>query len=164
MKLKLYRTLLLTLLFINAILNIYFIVMSVIHLIPAEVKDDYIMFIVCFVISTAFIVLEISNTFRSFKEGSSFVKPLMFEEDNSLNKKGFIIMSVIASIGLIALTLGILGMFNITIPGSSLPLGFYYLITSVGLIALINGGFSILFPFVGKEDKSFLKKIKKSEW
>lgn len=165
MKLKIYRTLLLASLFIAVAANTFFLVMTVIDMIPAETKDDYIMFLICFLVAIAFSILEISNTFRSFKEGSSFVKPLMYDDDDSKNNKGIVIMSVIFIIGLALLVFGILGSFHIRIQGLSLPNGFYYLISSVGAIASINGLFSLLFLLTGKQDLSFSKKKrKKEEW
>lgn len=163
MKLKLYRILLLTCFFLTLVANTFFTVMTVIEMIPAESKDDYIMFIICFVVASAFVILELANTFRSFKEGSSFVKPLMYDDDDTINNKGIIIMSLIGIIGLALLIVGILGSCNIRIEGLTLPTGFYYLITSAGALATINGGFAVLFLTTGKQDIAFSKKKKKQQ-
>lgn len=164
MKLKIYRILLLSLLFLAILLTGYFLVLSIINIIGIDKLDlmDGIMYILCFVLNLAFLSLEVFNTFYSFKTGSHFAKNLSFNEDGSLNKKFLIILSFIDVFVVIALVyLGIIYDGKLDIALSSLPLlsksvSFVFFVT-----VFINVTFTLLFPILGKEDIS-LQDIKKT--
>lgn len=154
MKLKIYRTILLTLLFAVVLLTIGLGVFSFIDLLkkPDDVLDNLVL-LLCFVLLIAFIILEIVNTFLSFKTGSVFIKSLVFDDKNALNLPFLVILAII---GLFSIGGLVYALFIISNPSPNLllgesPLMLKNLLISVFSMLIADISAILLFPVLGKE-------------
>ena len=159
MKLKIYHILLLTFLFLTFALTSTLLVLSIIETstLTGDLTDN-ILFIVCFILLLAFEVLEIVNTFVSFKTGSAFIKPLTFDDDKKINSPLLTIMTIVALIIMGVMIFFIMTIFDKTLPFGDSPNTLKFLLISFFTLVLVDVLFIDLFPLLGKEDKAFQNK------
>lgn len=164
MKLKIYHIITLTLLFLSLALSLTLGIISFIDLLtnPSQVLDNLILF-VCFIILIAFTVLEIVNTFLSFKTGSVFVKSLAFDDKKVLNSPFLVILAIIGCFAVAGL---IYSLYILANPVNELllatsPLMLKNLLISVFALLIVDILIIELFPLLGKDDKAFLLENKK---
>lgn len=159
MKLKIYRSLLLTGLFLTLLLTITLLVLGFLNLLKdATDIGKNLLYIFCFILLIAFNILEIVNTFISFKTGSTFVYRLAFNDSKTVNKN---FLFVISFLGLFSLAVSIymtLTLFNPFLPLGGSPKLIVYLMICFFFFFFVDILFIILFVFLGKEDKAFKNK------
>jgi hypothetical protein len=155
MKLKLFRIFLITSLFLLIGLAVYFTVLTVLSMIGQEdsVIGDGVLFILCFLATIAVIGLEIGNTIRSVKEGSSFMHTLYVDEFDVEHKKVpiFCTFLSITSIAVIAYVVALL--CGVELMGSDWNHNFLRLLIVVFSLIAIDSIFLALYKFVIKFDK-----------
>ncbi len=153
MKLKIYRTFLLAFLFSLAGLNVFFFAKTIMGYSSYESTSDFIIFMLVLLVMLAFIVLEIGNTFVSFKNGSTFIKALVYDKDEVLNKRGLIIYGTLALISLgvtIYLLLLILGNDNLYFAFIAKPM--QYLAFLFFSTMLVDMCFVLIYPLLKIKD------------
>ena len=109
--------------------------------------------LLCFVLLIAFIILEIVNTFLSFKTGSVFIKSLVYDNKNSLNLPFLVILAII---GLFSIGGLVYALYIISNPSPNLllgesPLMLKNLLISVFSMLIADISAILLFPVLGKE-------------
>ena len=161
MKLKIYHGVLLSLLFITLSFSIFMGVYSSIKIFSAPVENpvDTIIYLVCYLLLFAFIITEIVNTFISFKTGSMFVQKLTFDDDAQINRP---LIGICVGILAIAIAVFIFSLIIYVTPNgiflsTSSPL-VKGLLCSISLLIITNTIALILFPCLGRNDKSFKKR------
>ena len=161
MKLKIYQNVLIVLLTLLAALNIYFIVCTIMLFPTVESVQDNVILLVCLLFLLAIIVMDIVNTFISKTKGSTFIKPLAFDDDKTINTK-FIVFCYIFGV----ISIGVVIYFALILSGmelylSNFPRPLSYLIFNLFLLTLVASVSIIVFPYVGLSDISFQKKNRK---
>lgn len=164
MKLKLYRITLLIFLFISFVITTLFLITTIVRLSNNQdvMLMDKIVYIACFALLLIFTGLEILNTILSFKNGSSYIVYLAYNDDKTINHnfllftKGVTIFSVIMIV-----------YFCFIYNGYDLPLsGFDKNMSSfvicVTILIFINCLYISLFPKFASEDKG-LQTLKSSQ-
>ena len=159
MKLKIYHSLLLVILFISLAASLSLGIISFIDFFktPSNVLDNLVL-VLCFILLVAFNVLQIVNTLLSFKTGSVFIKSLAFDSKKKLNSPFLFIIFIVSifAIGfLIYFIIITLNPTNEYILGTT-PLLFKNLIISLCVLIISDVIAIELFPILGKEDKSFI--------
>lgn len=119
MKLKIYQNTLIVCLFLLAALNIYFIVRTSMLFPSVESVQDNVILLVCLVFLLSMIILGIFNIFVSKKRGSTFIKPLAFDDDQTKNTK-FIVFCYIFGV----ISIGVIVYFILVLSGLNLLLFF----------------------------------------
>ena len=161
MKLKLYRYAIIVVTSLLILLNLFFIVRTIILMIGQEGLSDYIIILVCLVMLLVILIMHIVNTFVSMKAGSTFIKPLAFDDDATKNTK-FIIFCYVFG----AISLGVIVYFILILSGMELYFSHFikpvsFLIVNLFSVTLTDAIFIILFPYLGKEDLAFSKNNRK---
>lgn len=166
MKLKTYRILLLSILSILLLINIYFIIDTIIYtfLVKELTPSDIIVSFICLILSLIFIIMEIINTIYSIKHNNSYIKNIAYENDEEeiLNNKtiyGSLVFSLfffIFSIYMILVLIGInLPFLDIATPQKEVIL-ILLLILSFDLF------FIFLFKFINEKERNKLNNKKSS--
>ena len=161
MKLKAYQYSIIVTSILEILLNLYFIVRTIILMIGQESLQDYILLLVCLVMLLVILVMHVTNTFISKKQGSTFIKPLAFDNDTEVNTK-FIVFCYIFG----AISIGVIVYFILILSGMQLYFSHFirpvsYLIVNLFTVTLTDAIFIILFPYLGRSDLAFSKKNRK---
>ena len=161
MKLKIYQDVLIVCLSLLAALNVYFIVRTAMLFPTVESIQDNVILLVCLIFLLAIIVMDIVNTVISKKRGSTFIKPLAFDDDTTKNTKfiAFCYIFGIISIGVIVYFILILA--GVELYFSTFPRPLAYLIVNLFSLTLLASVAIIVFPYVGTSDIAFQKKNRK---
>lgn len=164
MKLKTYRIFLISILSILLLLNLYFIIDTIIYTFSGVTltPSDIIVSFLCLVLSLIFIIMEIINTINSIKSKTSYIKNLVYEvdEDNLINKKVIILSIIFSIICLIGSIYLVLILFNINLPFLSLVKPQKEVILMLLLILTFDFSFIFLFKFINIEDQNKLNNKK----
>lgn len=166
MKLKTYRILLLSILSILLLINIYFIIDTIIYtfLTKELTPSDIIVSFICLILSLIFIIMEIINTIYSIKHNNSYIKNITYENDEEeiLNNKtiyGSLVFSLfffIFSIYIVLVLIGInLPFLDIATPQKEVIL-ILLLVLSFDLL------FIFLFKFINEKERNKLNNKKSS--
>lgn len=165
MKLKIYRISLMLFLFISFVITLIFGILSTMSIIGIEQDKimDGIMYILCFCLLLIFTGLQIANTIVSFKNGSSFIVNLAYNDNKTVNKNFLLILGGVSALSIFSIIY-----FSFIYNGFDLPFsGFDKNISSfiicVSVLLLINSIYIILFPILAKEDISLQKDIKNNK-
>ena len=160
MKLKIYQNSLIVCLSLLAALNFYFIVRTSLLFPSVESVQDNVILLVCLVFLLSIIILGIFNIFVSKKRGSTFIKPLAFDDDQTKNTKFIVFCYIFGVISIGVIVYFILVLSGLNLYFSSFPRPLSYLIINLFSVTLLTTIAVILFPYVGMEDISFKKKKK----
>lgn len=160
-KLKIFQNTIIVVMSLLAALNIYFIVRSIMMTPTVENVGNHVLFIVCLFLLLALIGLNIGNTIFSKKNGSTFLRPLAFEIDGSLNTKFIVFCCIWMAIAIACIVYFLLILFGVELYFSTFPRPLLYLIVNLLLLTLADAIFIVLFPVFGREDPSFYKKKNK---
>ncbi|MCR4880138.1 MAG: hypothetical protein K5906_04205 [Bacilli bacterium] len=160
-KLKLYQNGLIGALGLLLALNIYFIVRTCMLFPTTDSIQDNVILLVCLVFLFVMIVMDIINTFVSKKRGSTFIKPLAFDDDLTINKKFIIFCYVLGVISIGVIVYFILVISGLNLYFASFPRPLHYLIINLFALTLLASIAIILFPYVGRSDIAFKKKNRK---
>ncbi len=154
MKIKVYRYSLLISLLLILGLNIFFIVLASLNLANGDELSlfDNIMYIVCLVLSFAFIALQIYNTIHSFKTGSNFIKDLCYNEGQTLNDRFLKLLVLFAIIVFAIFIYSLLIYLDVNIPLINLDKPIKSIMLTFSLILEIDAIFILLYPIVSKVD------------
>ena len=164
MSIKNYRIILFIVLIITFGLNLYLLINSIIYCFNAKEVDpmDNIISFICLLLLLAFIILEFINTIHSLKKNTSYIKKLIYdEEDNKFNKKGIILISLLLILNIALLTYSLLDYFGMNIPYLDIELSQKNVI--VGFLSTFSIDYIaiLLFTLIKKEDINKLKDEKK---
>ena len=138
MKLKNYRYSLLTLLASLFGASVFFFVKTIMLIPSINNVSDTIIFILSFLVLFAFIGLEFTNTIVSMKKGSTFVKPLAYDRDGSLNKRGLVIFSLMGIASLAAAIYSLFVVLDYPLYFAILAKPIQYLALSLFTLVFIN--------------------------
>lgn len=155
MKLKLFRISLISSLAISFGLGVYFLVLTILSMIgqEASVVGDGVLFILCFVVSLAFIALEIGNTVRSFKKGSTFMHALYIDENHIEHPKVPIYCAVLSLASIAVIVYIILLLSGIELMGSDWNHNFLRLLILFFTLITIDSTYLAFYKLVIKFDK-----------
>lgn len=167
MKLKTYRILLLTTLSILLLINIYFIIDTIIFTFSKVelTPSDIIISFICLILSLIFIIMEIMNTIYSIKHNNSYIKNIAYEndEDEILNLKmiyGSLIFSILFFILSIYM---VLVLFGINLPFIDIVTPQKEVITILSFILTFDLLFIFLFKFINENERNMLNNKKSSK-
>lgn len=152
MKLKIYRIALLAVLFLLFGLNLFFIVLTGIKFASATSIADNVLYMLALVVSLACVFLEIFNTFISFKNGSNFIRVLVYEK-NDLQKKALILAGAFLVVFLSFTIYAILLISGLDLPLSGLAKELLYMIVVFFSLITIDAIFILAYPLVANQDK-----------
>lgn len=138
MKLKIYRYSLLILLTSLFGASVFFFAKTIMLIPSINNVSDTIIFILSFLVLFAFIGLEFANTIVSTKKGSTFVKPLAYDRDGSLNKRGLVIFSLMGIAGLAAAIYSLFVVLDYPLYFAILAKPIQYLALSLFTLVFIN--------------------------
>lgn len=159
MKLKTYRILVYVVMTLLACLSIYLIVRtSMLFAVEGTNIADNVIFIICLVFVLVLEVMNILNTRTSIKRGSTFVRPLVYDDDDTYNNKFIIFCYVFGVISLGVLIYFILLVTGVAPKNFNFPIPLYYLILNVFALTLAICVLVPLFKLTGKQDPSFKHK------
>lgn len=161
MKLKIYQNSLIICLSLLAALNIYFIVRTCMLFPTVESIQDNVILLVCLIFLLAIIVMDIINTVLSRTKGSTFIKPLAFDDDKTLNTKFIVFCYIFGAISIGVIIYFILVLSGVELFFSTFPRPLSYLIVNLFSLTLLASVAIIVFPYVGREDISFQMKNRK---
>ena len=161
MKLKIYQNSLIVCLILLALLNVYFIVRTIMLYATTDSIQDNTILLVSLIVLLAMLVMNIINTFVSKTRGSTFIKALAFDDDSTLNTKFIVFCYIFGVISLGVIIYFILILCGLDLYFSQFPRPMSYLIVNVFSLTLLSSVAIILFPYFGKEDISFKKKKRK---
>ena len=151
MKLKIYRIALLTVLFLLFGLNIFFIVLTGMRFANTDNISDNILFLLALLVSLACIFLEIFNTFVSLKNGSNFIRVLVYEKEK-LVKKGLYLAALFLVVFLGLTVYAILLLCGLQLPLSGLAKELLYMIVVFFSLITVDSIFILLYPLVADVD------------
>ncbi|MBE6142170.1 MAG: hypothetical protein E7175_04975 [Erysipelotrichaceae bacterium] len=161
MKLKIYQNSLIVALIALALLNIYFIVRTAMLFPTVESIQDNIILLICLLVLLAMLVMDVINTFVSKTKGSTFIKPLAFDDDTTVNTKFIVFCYIFGVISIGVIIYFILILSGVQLFFSTFPRPLAYLIVNLFSLTLLACVAIILFPYVGRGDISFKKKNRK---
>ena len=151
MKLKIYRIALLVTLFLLFGLNIFFIVLTAINFAHTDNISDNILFTLTLLVSLACIFLEIFNTFVSMKNGSNFIRVLLYDRDVLVKKSIYITIAfLVVFLGLTVYAILLLS--GLDLPLSGLARELLYMIVIFFSLITVNSIFVLFYPLVASED------------
>ncbi len=164
MSLKVYRIILFIILAITFSLNLYLLINSVIYVFSAKEVDpmDNIFSFICLLFLLAFVILQLVNTIHSIKKNTSYIKKLIYDdEDGKFNKIGITLVSLLLILKIGLLIYASLNYFGINVPYLNIELSQKNVIIGfLSTFALDYIGI-LLFMLVKKDDINKLKDEKK---
>ncbi len=160
-QLKTYRITLISALAITGVLAVYCLVLSIINMIGITIEkvEDGLMYVICSLLLLAFVGMQIFNTCYSFKTGSNFIKNLVYNDDNKVNRRNWIVFIVFAGIAFVLLVYFLLVYFGLIDALQSLNQIMFTIIITFILVVFVDMSAISTFPIFGKEDESL--KIKR---
>ena len=121
-------------------------------------NEDNVILLISLIILLAIIVMDIINTFVSKTKGSTFIKPLAFDDDKTVNTKFIVFCYIFGAISIGVIVYFILILCGMELFFSTFPRPLAYLIINLFSLTLLACIAIIVFPYVGTSDISFQKK------
>ncbi len=160
MDIKKFNLTLILLISFSIILNIVYVILSIIFILNNQIESNIDIFVsfLCITLMTIFNVIQLINTVKSIKTNSSFLKTILYDENDNLNYKLSnlsLITSILLFIFYVFIFIGILFPLYLTLPFNNLQ---NYVIFSFLSTFIINFLLIYLFKFVKKSDVKNISK------
>ncbi len=160
MDIKKFNLTLILLISFSIILNIVYVIFSIIFILNNQIESNIDIFVsfLCITLMTIFNVIQLINTVKSIKTNSSFLKTILYDENDNLNYKLSnlsLITSILLFIFYVFIFIGILFPLYLTLPFNNLQ---NYVIFSFLSTFIINFLLIYLFKFVKKSDVKNISK------
>ena len=160
MDIKKFNLTLILLISFSIILNIVYVIFSIIFILNNQIESNIDIFVsfLCITLMTIFNVIQLINTVKSIKTNSSFLKTILYDENDNLNYKLSnlsLITSILLFIFYIFIFIGTLFPLYLTLPFNNLQ---NYVIFSFLSTFIINFLLIYLFKFVKKSDVKNISK------
>ena len=160
MDIKKFNLTLILLISFSIILNIVYVIFSIIFILNNQIESNIDIFVsfLCITLMTIFNVIQLINTVKSIKTNSSFLKTILYDENDNLNYKLSnlsLITSILLFIFYVFIFIGILFPLYLTLPFNNLQ---NYVIFSCLSTFIINFLLIYLFKCVKKSDVKNISK------
>lgn len=160
MDIKKFNLTLILLISFSIILNIVYVIFSIIFILNNQIESNIDIFVsfLCITLMTIFNVIQLINTVKSIKTNSSFLKTILYDENDNLNYKLSnlsLITSILLFIFYVFIFIGTLFPLYLTLPFNNLQ---NYVIFSFLSTFIINFLLIYLFKFVKKSDVKNISK------
>lgn len=160
MDIKKFNLTLILLISFSIILNIVYVILSIIFILNNQIESNIDIFVsfLCITLMIIFNVIQLINTVNSIKTNSSFLKTILYDENDNLNYRLSnlsLITSILLFIFYIFIFIGTLFPLYLTLPFNNLQ---NYVIFSFLSTFIINFLLIYLFKFVKKSDVKNISK------
>ena len=160
MDIKKFNLTLILLISFSIILNIVYVIFSIIFILNNQIESNIDIFVsfLCITLMIIFNVIQLINTVNSIKTNSSFLKTILYDENDNLNYKLSnlsLITSILLFIFYVFIFIGTLFPLYLTLPFNNLQ---NYVIFSFLSTFIINFLLIYLFKFVKKSDVKNISK------
>lgn len=160
MDIKKFNLTLILLISFSIILNIIYVILSIIFILNNQIESNIDIFVsfLCITLMIIFNVIQLINTVNSIKTNSSFLKTILYDENDNLNYRLSnlsLITSILLFIFYIFIFIGTLFPLYLTLPFNNLQ---NYVIFSFLSTFIINFLLIYLFKFVKKSDVKNISK------
>lgn len=160
MDIKKFNLTLILLISFSIILNIVYVIFSIIFILNNQIESNIDIFVsfLCITLMTIFNVIQLINTVNSIKTNSSFLKTILYDENDNLNYRLSnlsLITSILLFIFYVFIFIGTLFPLYLTLPFNNLQ---NYVIFSFLSTFIINFLLIYLFKFVKKSDVKNISK------
>ena len=160
MDIKKFNLTLILLISFSIILNIVYVILSIIFILNNQIESNIDIFVsfLCITLMIIFNVIQLINTVNSIKTNSSFLKTILYDENDNLNYKLSnlsLITSILLFIFYVFIFIGTLFPLYLTLPFNNLQ---NYVIFSFLSTFIINFLLIYLFKFVKKSDVKNISK------
>lgn len=160
MDIKKFNLTLILLISFSIILNIIYVILSIIFILNNQIESNIDIFVsfLCITLMIIFNVIQLINTVNSIKTNSSFLKTILYDENDNLNyilSNLSLITSILLFIFYIFIFIGTLFPLYLTLPFNNLQ---NYVIFSFLSTFIINFLLIYLFKFVKKSDVKNISK------
>ncbi len=160
MDIKKFNLTLILLISFSIILNIVYVIFSIIFILNNQIESNIDIFVsfLCITLMIIFNVIQLINTVNSIKTNSSFLKTILYDENDNLNYRLSnlsLITSILLFIFYVFIFIGILFPLYLTLPFNNLQ---NYVIFSFLSTFIINFLLIYLFKFVKKSDVKNISK------
>lgn len=160
MDIKKFNLTLILLISFSIILNIVYVIFSIIFILNNQIESNIDIFVsfLCITLMTIFNVIQLINTVKSIKTNSSFLKTILYDENDNLNYRLSnlsLITSILLFIFYVFIFIGTLFPLYLTLPFNNLQ---NYVIFSFLSTFIINFLLIYLFKFVKKSDVKNISK------
>ena len=152
MKIKIYRLVWIICLFVSLLLNIALALLMFYQISNTTESEDAIIFSICFLVLIVFNIFQIYSIIKSIKNGGVFLKGFLFNQDNQINKKIFIIINIVLLFAIIGLIYSILLTCGLDIYFSTLPKSLDYLMIGFFNLMMMDIIFADFYPLIEKDD------------
>jgi hypothetical protein len=115
-------------------------------------SEDAIIFSICFLVLIVFNIFQIYSIIKSIKNGGVFLKGFLFNQDNQINKKIFIIINIVLLFAIIGLIYSILLTCGLDIYFSTFPKSLDYLMIGFFNLMMMDIIFADFYPLIEKDD------------
>ncbi len=160
MDIKKFNLTLILLISFSIILNIVYVILSIIFILNNQIESNIDIFVsfLCITLMIIFNVIQLINTVNSIKTNSSFLKTILYDENDNLNYRLSnlsLITSILLFIFYVFIFIGTLFPLYLTLPFNNLQ---NYVIFSFLSTFIINFLLIYLFKFVKKSDVKNISK------
>lgn len=160
MDIKKFNLTLILLISFSIILNIVYVIFSIIFILNNQIESNIDIFVsfLCITLMIIFNVIQLINTVKSIKTNSSFLKTILYDENDNLNYRLSnlsLITSILLFIFYVFIFIGTLFPLYLTLPFNNLQ---NYVIFSFLSTFIINFLLIYLFKFVKKSDVKNISK------
>lgn len=160
MDIKKFNLTLILLISFSIILNIIYVILSIIFILNNQIESNIDIFVsfLCITLMIIFNVIQLINTVNSIKTNSSFLKTILYDENDNLNYRLSnlsLITSILLFIFYVFIFIGTLFPLYLTLPFNNLQ---NYVIFSFLSTFIINFLLIYLFKFVKKSDVKNISK------
>ena len=160
MDIKKFNLTLILLISFSIILNIVYVIFSIIFILNNQIESNIDIFVsfLCITLMIIFNVIQLINTVNSIKTNSSFLKTILYDENDNLNYRLSnlsLITSILLFIFYVFIFIGTLFPLYLTLPFNNLQ---NYVIFSFLSTFIINFLLIYLFKFVKKSDVKNISK------
>jgi len=152
MKIKIYRLVWIICLFVSLLLNIALALLMFYQISNTTESEDAIIFSICFLVLIVFNIFQIYSIIKSIKNGGVFLKGFLFNQDNQINKKIFIIINIVLLFAIIGLIYSILLTCGLDIYFSTFPKSLDYLMIGFFNLMMMDIIFADFYPLIEKDD------------
>lgn len=159
MKLTIYR--IFYLISLSSLLGatIYSLVMTIISSLSYENKEECIIFSLCLVVLSIFILLQLYDIIRSFFKGGQFIHYLLFDNKQfDINKKFLVAINIILLLSILIFVYSLIIYFvNLGLIFNNAFIGVKFLLINFSILVIINVVFIDFYLLVYKQDKIIRK-------
>lgn len=152
MKIKIYRLVWIICLFVSLLLNIALALLMFYQISNTTESEDAIIFSICFLVLIVFNIFQVYSIIKSIKNGGVFLKGFLFNQDNQINKKIFIIINIVLLFAIIGLIYSILLACGLDIYFSTFPKSLDYLMIGFFNLMMMDIIFADFYPLIEKDD------------